>query len=61
MTLNNFFIFGAKYLYAVTIEVALFYFLRQPKGTKKKNFGSIVIVVIVFFLAHWLLKRRGMV
>lgn len=36
MTLNSLFIFGAKYLYVVAILIALFYFLKQPKETKKK-------------------------
>lgn len=36
MIVNNLFIFGAKHLYIATILIALFYFLKQPKETKKK-------------------------
>lgn len=34
--LNGLFIFGAKYLYFAAIAAAFFYFLKQPKETKKK-------------------------
>lgn len=36
MILNRLFVFGAKYLYIVAIVIAFFYFLKQPKETKKK-------------------------
>ncbi len=32
--INQFFIFGAEYLYIVIIVIALVYFLKQPKATK---------------------------
>ena len=34
--INQFFIFGAEYLYIVIIVIALVYFLRQPKAIKKQ-------------------------
>lgn len=57
MILDSLFIFGAKYLYIAAIAVAIFYFLKQPKGIKKK---IIILSIISLPIMYLVAKLAGL-
>lgn len=49
--INFLFIFSAKYLYAVIIAVAIFYFLRQSSATRKQMIILGILVLPITYVA----------